>query len=92
MRTRIGLSIGAREVRAAWIESGAVRWHRSASLESADRIDDALRALFDDAPRTLTRARVNVVLSPAWVQVKPLCGLPPVGSRRAANQLLGQNQ
>ena len=92
MRTRIGLSIGARDVRAVWIESGAVRWHRSVSLESAARIDAALRALLDDAPRMLTRARVNVVLSPAWVQVKPICGLPPVESRRAANQLLRQNQ
>lgn len=92
MRTRIGLSIGARDVRAVWVESGAVRWHRSVSLESAARIDDALRALLDDAPRTLTRARANVVLSPAWVQVKSLCGLPPVESRRAANQLLRQNQ
>ena len=92
MRTRIGLSIGARDVRAVWVESGAVRWHRSVALESAARIDDALRALLDDVPRTLTRARANVVLSPAWVQVKSLCGLPPVQSRRAANQLLRQNQ
>lgn len=92
MRTRIGLSVGAREVRAVSIESGVVRWHGGASMEAAARIDDALRALFNDAPRELARAPVNVVLSPAWVHAKQLHGLPRVESRRLANQLLIQNQ
>ena len=92
MRTRIGLSVGPREVRAVCVESGVVRWHGCASLESAVRIDDALRVLFAGAPRAVARARVSVALSPAWVQAKPLPGLPRVESRRVSNQLLGQNQ
>lgn len=92
MRTRIGLSVGAREVRAVWIESGVVRWHGGAAIETAAQIDDALRGLLEGSPRKLARARMNVVLSPAWVQAKPLYGLPRVESRRVANQLLSQNQ
>ena len=92
MSGRIGLSVEPHEVRAVWIESDTVRWYRSVSLESAAQIDDALRELLSDAPRAPARARLNVVLSPAWVQVKPLHGLPRVESRRVANQLLGQNQ
>ena len=92
MRTRIGLSIGARHARAVWIESEAVRWYRTVSLDGAARIDDALRELFSEVPRNVARGRVNVVLSPAWVQAKPLHGLPRVEPRRVANQLLSQNQ
>ena len=92
MKRRIAVEIGAKELRAVWIESGALRWHARAALPDASVLPEALSALLSTRPRVLARARAIVALSPRWVQVRQLQGLPPVGSPRVAAQLLRENE
>ena len=92
MKRRIAIEIGASELRAVWMESGALRWHARAALPDASALPEALSALLSTRPRVLARARAIVALSPRWVQVRQLQGLPPVGSPRVAAQLLRENE
>jgi hypothetical protein len=55
-------------------------------------VGGALREIVTLASPVAPRSRVSVVLSPAWVQVKQLCGLPSMKSPKLANQLLRENQ
>jgi hypothetical protein len=91
-RSGLGFAVGAREVRAVLVRAGAIAWHGCAPFADAPSIATALRDVLAQAPRLPFATRVTVVISPAWVQAKPLPGLPSVKPARLANQLLRENQ
>jgi hypothetical protein len=89
---QLGVAIDAREIRAVWLRHGTPSWHARAPLRNARSIAEAFETLFATLPRPLKRARVSIALSPAWVQVKALNGLPPIKRTHVLNQLLRENQ
>jgi hypothetical protein len=92
MKSRLGLAVGARELRVVLVRSNAVVWYAAAPLPSMEALAGCFSQLVESAPRWSSRVRVNVVLSPTWVQTKPLPGLPKVKSQRIASQLVRENQ
>jgi len=91
-RGRLGVAIGAREIRAVLVRGDVVHWHESARFADANTIAPALRDVLARAPRASLGIRTSVTMSPAWVQVKPLFGLPPIRDARLATQLVRENQ
>jgi hypothetical protein len=91
-RNGLGVAIGSREIRALLVRAGAIEWHASTGISAANDIAASLQELLTRAPRVAGGMRVTVVVSPAWVQVKPLMGLPPVKSIRLTEELLRENQ
>jgi hypothetical protein len=91
-RNRLGVAIGSREIRAVLVRAGAIEWHASTRISKDNDIAASLQELLTRAPRLTGGVRVTVVVSPAWVQVKPLMGLPPVKSIRLTEELLRENQ
>lgn len=91
MKPCLGVAIGEDAVRAVLVSGTALRWHSNVSHAGGDGVTDAVCALLSDVPRYGRRARVTVVVSPAWAQVKPLAGLPVVKPARVARELLHQN-
>ncbi|HEY3554179.1 MAG TPA: hypothetical protein VGL67_03640 [Casimicrobiaceae bacterium] len=92
MKSHVGIEIGARAVRAIFVQSGSVRWHATAPLSDAGTLEHTVTALLAAAPRSIRRRSVTVVLSTLWVQAKPLAGLPSVKPIRLANELLQHNE
>jgi hypothetical protein len=91
-RNGLGVAIGSREIRALLVRAGAIEWHASTAISAENEIAASLQELLMRAPRLTGRLRVTVVVSPTWVQVKPLMGLPPVKSIRLTEELLRENQ
>jgi hypothetical protein len=87
-----GIALGEREVRALIVRAGAVQWHASAAFSNTRGIAAAVHEILSQAPRPPVGARFTAVIAPAWVQVKPLSGLPPVKSARMASEILRENQ
>lgn len=92
MRRVLGIAIGADEIRVLLVESNTVRWHASVPCRDIGSVARALTDLLDQTAKVCKRSRIAVVLSPTWVQVKPLYGLPAVKPARLANQLVRENQ
>jgi Tfp pilus assembly protein PilN len=91
-RNGLGVAVGAGEVRAVLVRRGVVQWHASEPFAGLGALATALRTLLARAPRLSIGTRVTVVISPAWVQVKSLSGLPSLKPARLASQLLRENQ
>ena len=91
-RPRLAIVVGAREARAMLVRAGVVQWHTSAPMSGVGGAAAALRALMLQVRRPPFGTRIAVVVSPAWVQVKPLAGLPSINPARLASQLLRENQ
>jgi hypothetical protein len=91
-RNRLGVAIGNREIRALLVRAGAIEWHAATAIFAGHDIAASLQEVLKSAPREITGVRVTVVVSPAWVQVKPLLGLPPLKSTRLTEALLRENQ
>ena len=80
MTTRLGVAIGASEVRAVLVENGKVRWESSEAVDGS--MDSALDALLRSAPlRRWQRPRVHVAIGPAFAQLRRVHGLPPADTR-----------
>jgi hypothetical protein len=91
-RNRLGVAVGKREIRALLLRSGVIEWRATVDFAAANGISESLRRLLERAPRSARRARISVAVSPAWVQVKPLSGLPAIKSARLTSHLLQENQ
>lgn len=91
MTKRIGLAVDTREIRAAWVNRGKVRWYGSTPLSRGASIEETLASLFASAPPALRRGRLTIALSPAWVQVKRLEGLPKLKSPGLITRALREN-
>jgi hypothetical protein len=91
-RDGLGVAIGGREIRGLLVHRGVVQWHSSQGFAEVGGLAAALRTLLSRAPRLSIGTRITVVVSPAWVQVKSLSGLPPVKPARLASQLICENQ
>jgi hypothetical protein len=91
-RARLGVAVGAREIRAVLLRGGVVQWHECVPFADAHAIAATLRDLLARAPRAPLGVRTSVTMSPMWVQVKPLFGLPPLRDTRLATQLVRENQ
>jgi hypothetical protein len=92
MTKRLSIAVGPNELRGLALRAGALHWHGCVPLTSVDAADAALRALLSSAPRAFARTRATVVLSPRWVQLKRLDGLPLVRPARLVDQLLRENE
>lgn len=88
----LGLAVSAREVRAVLVRGGVVEWHGCAPFADAPSIAAALRDVLSQVPRLPFATRITAVISPAWVQVKPLSGLPSLKPARLVTQLVRENQ
>lgn len=88
MSVRVGLGIGATEVRAVMVRRGDVVWRGSAPTDSADAIAELLRGV--PLP---SRGRVVVVaaIGPSLVQMKQLLGVPVVNDVRLLDEMARQN-
>jgi hypothetical protein len=91
-RNGLGVAIGAAEIRAVLVRRGVIQWHSSEPFAGVGALGRVLRTLLARAPRLSIGTRVTVVISPAWVQVKSLSGLPSIKPARLVSQLLRENQ
>jgi hypothetical protein len=91
-RNGLGVAVGAREVRAMLVRRDVIQWHSSEPFTGVGALALALRALLARAPKLSIGSRVTAVISPAWVQVKSLSGLPSIKPARLASQLIRENQ
>jgi len=92
MIRRLGIDIGAREVRMILVKSKVVSWHATARFDGTNELAQRITELLAQMPRSFRRVNANAVVSPAWVQTKQLHGLPPVKSAKMVNQLVNENQ
>jgi len=91
-RNGLGVAVGEREIRAVLVRRGAVQWHSSESFAGVGALGNALRTVLSRAPRRPMGTRVTIVISPMWVQVKSLSGVPSIKPARLASQLVRENQ
>jgi hypothetical protein len=77
---------------AVLISAGRIRWHDREPLPEPSVLAESFARLVERAPSYRHRANISVALGPAWVQVKRLGGLPPVGSARLVSELVRQNE
>jgi hypothetical protein len=89
---RLGVAVGANEIRVILLQSGVIRWYSRAPFCGVENASDCLKRLLVEAPHVTSRLKINVALGPAWVQTKRLYGLPPARSLRVAEQLVEENQ
>jgi len=91
-RNGLGVGVGEREIRVVLVRRSAIQWHSSESFAGVGALAPALRAVLSRAPRRPIGIHVTTVISPAWVQVKSLSGLPSIKPARLASQLVRENQ
>jgi hypothetical protein len=93
MKRRLGITLEQSALRAVLVEHRRVTWAHSvpAAPNGTDWLLSAANALWRAAPPQAKHAHTEIGLSPSWVQVKPLAGVPPVKPLRVATELVREN-
>ena len=89
MSVSVGISIGAREVRAVVLRNGRVAAATEAELAPGDTLADAVAEVLAGAPvPRFPRPAVVAALGPSRAQVRRVTGLPPVKDPRVLAEIL----
>ena len=88
---RIGISVRATSIHAAYVRAGRVIWRDSAPFGDAAGIRAAATHLLKSAPRGLRRPRVVALFGPRWVQLKRVLGLPAATPARVATDVIREH-
>ena len=89
---RIGLAIGAGEVRAVGMRRGRVVWTDEQPLVDEGAIQETITAVLRGAPlRRWPSVRVTVVVGPSRAQTKSLVGLPATQDTAMLQRILRES-
>lgn len=89
---RIGIAVSSRELRAVAVRRAGVKWAVVQELGPDQPLKSAFAELVSRIPdRRWVKPAASVAVGPAYVQVKPLSGVPPIQDGRALHALVAHN-